>query len=149
MGGRPSAAPYLSYAGEGVAMLRSGGDCLTRKSFLVSWFQSFLVSKFLGFKVSWFQSFLVSKWLGFLVSKLFGLSISWLHFLQNNSCFVDRYRSPLFSKSMSCFLEDIDLVFKILKNFKTDLHDFPVPIFSNIFKLLDFRNAEISKNNIF
>ena len=38
----------------------------------ISWFLSFLASRFLGlnvFLVSWFQSFLVAKFLGVLVSK--------------------------------------------------------------------------------
>ena len=46
---------------------------------------------------------------------------------------------------MSCFLEDIDPILKIFKDFQTDIHVFSVPAFSNIFKHDDFQNALIFK----
>ena len=51
-----------------------------------------------GFLVSWFLSLLVSKLLGFLVSK-FQMSMI-----------------PYYPNSISCFLEDIDPIFKMFKN---------------------------------
>ena len=70
----------------------------------------FLVFWFLGFLVSWFQSLLVSKLLGFKVSKIYQISIS-------------------------CFLEDIDPIFKILEKYIMDLHEFPVPAFPHFSEL--------------
>ena len=43
------------------------------------------------------------------------------------------------------FLEDIDPIFKILKNSLDDLRDFVDPTFSNMFKVSDFQHFEISK----
>ena len=71
-------------------MLRGGGiPLIENKKFL-----GFLVSKFLGF--NWFvQSFKDSKII---------------------SCFW-KILIPYYQNSISCFLEDIDPIFKIFKNF--------------------------------
>ena len=53
--------------------------------------------------------------------------------------------------SNSCFLEDIDLLFKIIENYQTNLEDFPGPVFSNILemwssKMLRFPHVLCSQN---
>ena len=81
---------------------------------VVSWFRSFLVSNLLGFvvseflgfllfwflgcKVSWGRSLLFSKCPGFLVSKFLGFTVSEVH-----------------HGSISCFLDDIDPISKMIK----------------------------------
>ena len=87
-------------------------------SFLVSWFQSF--------KAPWLQS---SR--SFKDPKT--LNICW------------KIVTPSYHKTISCFLEEIDPVYKIFKQLR---RTFTVPIFSNIFKIDDFQNVEISRHDI-
>ena len=50
---------------------------------------------------------------------------------------------------ISCFQVDIGPIFKISKIFLDGLHHLSVPVFSKNIKIVDFRNSQISKNNIF
>ena len=56
---------------------------------------------------------------------------------------------PYYQDSISCFLEDIDPIFRIFKKNKMDLKDVSALIFSNIFKTADFQYFEISQNKVF
>ena len=102
--------------------------------FMVFWFFGFLVFGFLVFisLVSWFQSFLVSMFLGFKVSWFLGFKVS-----------------NVYQMSISCFLEYIDpisTVFKILLDGASRFIGAHRPQQN---ELVDFRNLEIYKNNIF
>ena len=50
--------------------------------------------------------------------------------------------------SISCVLEDIDLIFKIFQNLLDGSSAFSTPACSATFKIVDFQNVEISKDNI-
>ena len=89
------------------------------RGFLVSWFQSCLVSKFLRFMLSWFQHFLISLFLGFKVSKIYQISVS-------------------------CFQEAIVPISQIFRFCETDRR----PSFPS-FKSADLQNSEASKKHMF
>ena len=81
--------------------------------FLVSWFQSFLVCWCVGF---WSLGFKVScrigfNFLGFIVSWFQSFLVSWPQGLNISRSLILYYQI-----SISCFLEDIDSISKILKN---------------------------------
>ena len=54
---------------------------------------------------------------------------------------------PYYQHSVSCFLDDIDLIFKISRNFKTDLHDLSAPVFSEN-TTNSFPENDVSRNII-
>ena len=96
-------------AGVGVGMLRGGRGVPYLKikrflGFLVSLFLGFFASSFLGFNVSWFLCLFFSWSQSFKVSKN-----------QHNSMFFWKTLTPYQQSSISCFLEDIDPIFKILR----------------------------------
>ena len=92
--------------------------------FLVSWFLGSLVSWLLvpWFSGSWFLGFLVSKFLGLLVSK----------FQSSKDSMI-----PYYQTSISCFLENIDPISKIFKQYLDGYSCFfghpSFPIFFNRF----------------
>ena len=99
--------------------------------FLVSWFLGFLVSLFLGFNVCWFLGFLVSKLQDFQRLKMeltFFLKIVFLYY----------------HISISCFLEDIDLISKISKNSLNGSSGFVGARLVQLFQNGNFRNCETS-----
>ena len=87
---------------------------------MVSWFLSFLVSKFEGFLLSKFPSFLVSKFL------------QWSHITKHpfHAFWKIMIPCPRFSRK-----------------FKTGLHDFAVPAFSN-FQIFDLQPFEMNKHHV-
>ena len=68
------------------------------------------VSKFLGFLGYWCLGFLVSSFVRFLVSEFQSFEDS-----KNHLMFLGKRLIPYYQNSISCFLEDIDPVFKIFK----------------------------------
>ena len=82
------------------------GIPLLEKLFVFVLFQSFLVSKLLGFKVVWFN----------------GVLVSWLQSLKV-------YQMPI-----SCFLEDIDPISKVFKNLFDGSPGLSAPFFSKKYK---------------
>ena len=89
-------------------------------------------SWFLGFKVSWFQSLLVAKSLGFNVSWFQSFKVSKIQY---------------YPYAISCFLEDIESIFKISKSNQTDIHDVRCQSVPTNLKLR-FTKFEISNNHI-
>ena len=87
-----------------------------------SWFLSSLVPRFLDFLVSWVVGFLVSWFLGSTVPKFRSFKVSKFQRFEDSkfqnlhlmSCL--RILFPYYQHSISCFLEDIDPIFKIPKN---------------------------------
>ena len=100
---------------------------------LVSWLLGFgfLGFKDFGFLVSKNFGFLVSKIIGFLVSRILGFKVS-----------------KIYRISRSCFLEEIDIMSKISKNLKTDVHNCCMPVFSETV-IWDSQFFEIYKQNVF
>ena len=88
----------------------------------------------LGFLVSWFLGFLVSWLLGFRVSLFLGFRVSLIPYYQN---------------IISCFLADIDPIFKIPKNLLDGSSGFVGPVFSTSLTVFDLQAFEISKHDIF
>ena len=78
--------------------------------FLVSLFLvfSFLGSWLLGLSVSWFLDFVVSQFLSLLLSLFLGFKVSK----------IKKVRAYFHEISISCFLEEIDPMFKIFKMIK-------------------------------
>ena len=104
------------------------------------------VSWFLGLSASWFLGFLVSWVLGLKVQSC---KVTKLQRIKKTILCLLEYMVPYYQIAMSCFLEDIDPIFKILKKFRTDIDDLSVPVFSKVFKQWLFRNLNISHNNMF
>ena len=69
----------------------------------------FLVSKMFGFWNSKITGLLVPKSLGFLVSEFQIFEVSKFQCLKDSMV-------PYYQKIISCFLEDLDLIFEIFKN---------------------------------
>ena len=91
---------------------------------------------FLGFLVSQFVVVLVSKFPGFLVSWLLGFKLSLFQSFKDS-------KIPYYQMPISCFLEDINLIYKLPTNFKTNLNDLSVLVFSELSMFLDFPTFEI------
>ena len=74
-------------------------------------FSHLKIEKFVGLSASWRLSFLVPKLQGFKVSKI---------------CTMFRWRILIqyYQISISCFLEDIDLIFKIFKKLLDESSEF-------------------------
>ena len=87
---------------------------------LVSWFLVFFVSWFLDFVLSWIggSRFHCFRFLGFVVSGCLiywfrGCLVSWFQgFKKSFNSFI-KYAGPHYQTSISCFLIDIELAFKI------------------------------------
>ena len=102
--------------------------------FLVPWFLGSLVSQFLGFVVSWFIGFLVSWFLGFRVSWLLGSRVA----CYKVSWFLGFKVSKICQMPISCFLEDIDPISKIVKNLFDGSLGFVGPRLFHNFQNIDF-----------
>ena len=60
-----------------------------------------------------------------------------------------RYRHHFqYNLSISCFLEDIDPIFKIFKKYSADFQEVADLACSSMFKVVDLQDVEISPNNI-
>ena len=79
------------------------------------------------------------------VSWLLGFKVSKIH---TQFIIVGGYSSQITKLQFSCFLEDIDGIFKVCKNYLTDLEDLSAHAFSNICKNNYFQMMTSPKKNI-
>ena len=89
-------------------------------------------------KINKIQSFLVYWFLSFLVPSFLGFEVSWFQSFRNPMI-------PYYQMSISCFLIDIDLIFKIFKNLLHGSSGLSAPVFSKTLKLFDVQHFAIDK----
>ena len=83
--------------------------------FLVFFWGGGCVSEFLGLLVCWFQSFVVSWFQSFLVSRFQSFLNAWLQRANSIYNVFGKILAPACHVFISCLLEDIDPIFKIVK----------------------------------
>ena len=116
-------------AGVGVGMLRGEGGFPQMRT---KRFQGFVVYRVLGFFISKVQSSRVPKFRSFKDSKN----------ANHRKILISYYQH-----SISCFLDDVDPIFKIFRKYYTDLHDVRRPSFP-IFSTKPIYDFDIFKQDI-